>query len=75
MMTAPGFFPDEVNPEANYIRALSQEHAVLVGSSQFIKSLQAGQLIGILPAHACLTAQAMGQYILTQSFETLAMMR
>jgi D-serine deaminase-like pyridoxal phosphate-dependent protein len=69
------FFPYEVNPEANYIRALSQEHAVLVGSSQFIKSLQAGQLIGILPAHACLTAQAMGQYILTQSFETLAMMR
>lgn len=45
------------------VNRLSQEHGVLRGSSEFIKSLQLGSLVGILPVHSCLTADLQGYYV------------
>lgn len=45
------------------VNRLSQEHGILRGSSEFIKSLQIGSLVGILPVHACLTADLQGFYV------------
>lgn len=45
------------------VNRLSQEHGILRGSSEFIKSLQIGSLVGILPVHSCLTADLQGYYV------------
>lgn len=46
-----------------YVAALSQEHGILhVPAGQF-HQFQIGELACILPAHSCLTAQALGCYL------------
>ena len=45
------------------VTQLSQEHGVLNLDPATLHSLQPGSLIGILPVHACLTADAMKKYI------------
>ncbi len=52
----------EMPREGCYVKALSQEHGVVKGSSDWIRSVQVGQLIGILPVHSCLTADLMMGY-------------
>jgi len=48
--------------EGCLVTQLSQEHGVLRLDTTTLKSLQPGSLIGILPVHACLTADAMKRY-------------
>jgi len=42
---------------------LSQEHGVLELDPTTLQILQSGSLIGILPVHACLTADSMKKYM------------
>lgn len=44
------------------VKGLSQEHGILRLDAGTLKSLHAGDLIGILPVHSCLTADAMKHY-------------
>lgn len=45
-----------------YVKSLSQEHGIIEMDNSLIENLQAGDLLGILPVHSCLTADAMKQY-------------
>ncbi len=48
------------------VLGLSQEHGILRLDPAMFSSLQPGSLIGILPVHACLTADAMKHYLTIQ---------
>lgn len=48
--------------ELNYLHDLSQEHGVLKVSPQEFIHFKVGDLVEILPVHACLTVHAMGWY-------------
>lgn len=45
-----------------YVRAISQEHGLVHISDEYIDQWKIGDLLGILPVHSCLTAEAMGEY-------------
>ena len=45
------------------VTQLSQEHGILRLDSATMQSLKPGSLIGILPVHACLTADCMKRYL------------
>jgi D-serine deaminase-like pyridoxal phosphate-dependent protein len=49
----------------SYVRSLSQEHGVIKCSGNFFDSVKPGDVIGIMPAHSCLTAHQMRNYITT----------
>ncbi|GET21102.1 alanine racemase [Prolixibacter denitrificans] len=49
--------------EMNYLHDLSQEHGILKVSPQEFNKFKIGDLVEILPVHACLTAHAMGYYL------------
>ena len=44
---------------------ISQEHGNIVLKPEFSNVFKAGDLIGILPVHSCMTAQCMGAYHMT----------
>ena len=46
-----------------YVSRLSQEHGVLHLNSDDLAQLHLGDLVFIIPAHSCLTVQAMGEYL------------
>lgn len=52
--------------EGLYLKSISQEHGI-IGSKEIdqISILKPGQLIAILPAHSCLTVDAMGELYLS----------
>ncbi|MFH1297065.1 MAG: alanine racemase [Bacteroidota bacterium] len=52
--------------EGCVVSQLSQEHGVLQLDPATLQTLKPGSLIGILPVHACLTADAMRQYTTLQ---------
>lgn len=45
-----------------YLVSLSQEHGILEAPEQIIKELNPGKIAGIIPVHACLTANLMHGY-------------
>jgi D-serine deaminase-like pyridoxal phosphate-dependent protein len=45
--------------------SISQEHGLIEGSEEWVKNVKAGQLIGVLPVHSCLTVACMGGYTTT----------
>ncbi len=49
--------------EGCYLRKLSQEHGILKVTPEQFDRVEVGQLIGVLPAHSCLTVDAMGGYL------------
>jgi len=52
-----------------FVKSLSQEHGILKVSKKLFNELNIGDLIGILPVHSCLTANAMkGYYTFEGSF-------
>lgn len=52
-----------IMPEEKIILGkLSQEHGILHVGPETMKKFDIGDFIGILPAHSCLTADAMGSY-------------
>ncbi len=48
--------------EGSYLVSVSQEHGVLEAPDAVIRSLKPGTFIGILPVHACLTANLLRGY-------------
>ncbi|MGD0005531.1 MAG: alanine racemase [Anaerolineaceae bacterium] len=46
-----------------YVDRLSQEHGLVHLEKEHLDNLRIGDLICILPAHACLTVQVMGEYL------------
>ena len=46
-----------------YVRSISQEHGIVVFPDGIPADLKPGSLVYILPAHSCLTVQALGHYL------------
>ncbi len=44
------------------VKSLSQEHGILKASPADCATVQAGDVLGILPVHSCMTADCMGEY-------------
>lgn len=49
--------------EIAHVDRLSQEHGIIKASDEWIKTIQIGDLVGILPVHSCLTADLQGYYV------------
>lgn len=48
-----------------FIESVSQEHGVIrATNSQLLRNLKEGDLVAILPAHSCLTADNIGEYFI-----------
>ncbi|MBK8518688.1 MAG: alanine racemase [Saprospiraceae bacterium] len=45
-----------------YVSKLSQEHGTLKVTPDVFKNIHAGDIVGILPVHSCMTANLMGGY-------------
>ncbi len=52
----------ELPSTSMYVKSLSQEHGVIHASVEEMRQLKIGDVIGVLPVHACLTAAAIGGY-------------
>lgn len=61
-------------PLKMFVKSLSQEHGVIHAESEEISKIKVGDVIGVLPVHACLTADAMGEYF-TLEGKRIVMMR
>lgn len=57
----------------SYVKSLSQEHGKIHLPHHHLREIQVGDVIGIVPVHACLTADAMRQYV-TASGQHIEMM-
>jgi len=60
-------------PQPAFVRSLSQEHGIVTGPPDWVAAIKVGDMLGILPVHACLTADAMGEF-LTATNSRIAMM-
>lgn len=47
----------------SFVKSISQEHGIIQASEQLLNSVKIGDLLGILPVHSCMTADAMGSYL------------
>ncbi len=47
----------------SYLKSISQEHGIIKASDDLLASVRIGDVLGILPVHSCMTADAMGGYI------------
>lgn len=56
----------DTRPTTLYVKSLSQEHGIIHGPAEAIRSVKEGDVLGILPVHSCLTADCMGRYLTTQ---------
>lgn len=53
----------------SYVSRITQEHSVIIMDNKLIDRIKPGDLIGIIPVHSCLTADAMKSYcILKKGF-------
>lgn len=50
-------------PTKMFVKALSQEHGTVHASEERINQIRPGDLLGVLPVHSCLMADAMGGYV------------
>ena len=48
--------------EGMYVSSISQEHGIIKTPDEHFDKFRVGDVIGILPVHACLTANLMGRY-------------
>jgi D-serine deaminase-like pyridoxal phosphate-dependent protein len=48
--------------EGMYVSSISQEHGIIKTTDEHFDKFRIGDIIGILPVHACLTANLMGRY-------------
>jgi D-serine deaminase-like pyridoxal phosphate-dependent protein len=53
-------FPD------SYVKSVSQEHGKIHWPAHYFSQVQAGDVLGIVPVHSCLTADAMRRLISTE---------
>ena len=47
----------------SFVKSISQEHGIIQASEELLHSVKVGDLLGILPVHSCMTADAMGSYL------------
>ena len=47
----------------SFVKSISQEHGIIQASEELLRSIKVGDLLGILPVHSCMTADAMGSYL------------
>ncbi len=59
LLTQKGWDP---LPGSNKVVSLSQEHGIVRLDKEYIGKIKAGDLIGIIAVHSCLTAEAMKSY-------------
>ncbi len=52
----------DLPPTKMYVKSLSQEHGIIHAPDGEAKRYKSGDLLGVLPVHACLMADAMGCY-------------
>jgi len=57
-----------------YMKKLSQEHGIVRASPELLQAVRPGDLLGILPVHSCLTADALGRYLLNRTGVWIDMM-
>ena len=55
--------------ELSYVSSLSQEHGILKVLRKDLKYFDVGDVVEVIPVHACLTANLMGKYITTEGEE------
>lgn len=49
--------------EKSFLKSISQEHGIIKASSELLARVKIGDILGILPVHSCMTADAMGAYM------------
>ncbi len=49
--------------EKSFLKSISQEHGIIKASNELLAKVKVGDLLGILPVHSCMTADAMGEYM------------
>lgn len=69
-LTATGW---EIPDRPIFVKSLSQEHGIISWPRGHSWQPEAGEVIGVLPVHACLTADAMGTYLTTTGKKITAM--
>jgi len=47
----------------SYLKSISQEHGIIKASDELMAEVKIGDVLGILPVHSCMTADAMGAYL------------
>ncbi|SFU13462.1 D-serine deaminase, pyridoxal phosphate-dependent [Algoriphagus locisalis] len=47
----------------SFLKSISQEHGIIKASDELLAKVKVGDLLGILPVHSCMTADAMGEYM------------
>lgn len=48
------------------LSSMSQEHGIITGPDEWMSIYQPGDIVYLLPAHSCLTANLMGEYVTTE---------
>jgi D-serine deaminase-like pyridoxal phosphate-dependent protein len=48
--------------KSDFVRTISQEHGIIASSDELFRSVNIGDLIGIIPVHSCMTADLLRQY-------------
>lgn len=56
----------ELLDSTNYVSRLSQEHGCIRCNPKVFDRIKVGEILEIIPVHACLTAHAMGRYLTTK---------
>ncbi len=51
--------------EGAILKSVSQEHGIVSCTSEYLKKVNIGDIIPIIPIHSCLTADVMGSYVST----------
>jgi D-serine deaminase-like pyridoxal phosphate-dependent protein len=46
----------------DFVRSVSQEHGIISASDELFKSINTGDIVGIIPVHSCMTADLLRQY-------------
>lgn len=64
----------DVLPPHCYLKSISQEHGVAVLDNEVFKTIEVGDILGILPVHSCMTADLMKSYQ-TDEKEIIQMMK
>jgi D-serine deaminase-like pyridoxal phosphate-dependent protein len=63
----------ELPYENSYLSSLSQEHGIIKTSDKLFDKINVGDVIGVLPAHSCMTVNCMGIYYTLEGEEISAM--
>jgi len=56
--------------EGLFLKSISQEHGIIEATTpESIKQLNEGDIVAVLPAHSCLTADCMGEYLVNGKYK------